>query len=114
MYEEEIHFGKLFLKQFEMAFEHLTPVTLTFDPKINRVHLLSRMDVWTKFEEDRSRCSRVTDQKRKGYKQTDRHVQSNLPSSSKGGIKTGKTKTTNRNTKANELEIQIGELEIQK
>ena len=29
MYEEEIHFGKLFLKQFEMAFEHLTPVTLT-------------------------------------------------------------------------------------
>ena len=31
MYEEEIHFGKLFLKQFERVFEHLTLVTLTFD-----------------------------------------------------------------------------------
>ena len=33
MYEEEIHFEKLFLKQFEMVLEHLTLVTLTFDPK---------------------------------------------------------------------------------
>ena len=37
MYEEEIHFGQLFLKQFEMVLEHLTLVTLTFDPQINRV-----------------------------------------------------------------------------
>ena len=54
MYEEEIHFGKLFLKQFEMVLEHLTLVTMTFDPKINRVPLLPRMDVWTKFEDGRS------------------------------------------------------------
>jgi len=33
MYEEEIHFGKLFVKQFEMVIEHLTLVTLTFDLK---------------------------------------------------------------------------------
>jgi len=32
MYEEEIHFGKLFCKQFEMVLEHLTLVTLTVDP----------------------------------------------------------------------------------
>ena len=57
MYEEEIHFGKLFLKQFEMVLEHLTLVTMTFDPKINGVPLLPRMDVWTKFEDGRSRHS---------------------------------------------------------
>ena len=55
MYEEEIHFGKLLLKQFEMVLEHLTMVTLTFDPKINRVQLLHRTNVWTKFEEGMSR-----------------------------------------------------------
>jgi len=33
MYEEEIHFGKLLLKQSEMVLAHLTPVTLTFDPE---------------------------------------------------------------------------------
>ena len=32
MYEEEIHFGELFLIQFEMVLEHLTLVTLTFEP----------------------------------------------------------------------------------
>mgnify|MGYP007133523160 CR=1 FL=1 len=32
MYEEEIHFGKLLLKQSETVLTHLTPVTLTFDP----------------------------------------------------------------------------------
>ena len=31
MYEEEIHLGKLLLKQLETVLEHLTPVTLTFD-----------------------------------------------------------------------------------
>jgi len=30
MHEEEIHFGKLFLKQFEMVLVHLT--LMTFDP----------------------------------------------------------------------------------
>ena len=29
---EEINFGKLFLKQFEMVLEYLTLETLTFDP----------------------------------------------------------------------------------
>ena len=43
---------------------HLTRVTLTFDPQINRIHLLPRMDVWTEFEEGRSRRSRVTDRDR--------------------------------------------------
>jgi len=32
MYEEEVHFGKLLLKQSKMGLEHLTPMTLTFDP----------------------------------------------------------------------------------
>ena len=32
MYEEEIHFGKLLLKQSETLLTHLTQVTLTFDP----------------------------------------------------------------------------------
>jgi len=40
------------------------------------------MDVWTKFEECRSRRYRVIDRKRKGYRrtyrQTDLHVQSNI------------------------------------
>jgi len=37
-----------------MVLAHLTLVTLTFNPKINRVPLLPRMDVWTKFEKGRS------------------------------------------------------------
>jgi len=59
MYEEEIHFRKVLLKQFEMVLdlEHLTLVTL---------------DMWTMFEEGRSRCSWVYDRKRKSYRQTDR------------------------------------------
>jgi len=32
MYEKEIHFGKLLLKQSETVLTYLTPVTLTFDP----------------------------------------------------------------------------------
>ena len=32
MYEGENHFGKLLLKQLGTVFEHLTLVTLTFDP----------------------------------------------------------------------------------
>ena len=50
------------------------------DPKINKVPLLHyiRMDMWTNFEEGRSRHSPVIDRKRKGYRQTDL-------SSSKGG-----------------------------
>jgi len=32
MYEEEIHLKKLLLKQLDMVLEHLTLVTLTFDP----------------------------------------------------------------------------------
>ena len=71
MYEEEIHFGKLFVKQFEMVIEHLTLVTLTFDLETIRVPLLPRMDVWTKFEVGRTRRFWVIDRKRKGYRQTD-------------------------------------------
>ena len=33
MYEEEIHFGKLLLKQSETVLTHLTSVTMIFDPK---------------------------------------------------------------------------------
>jgi len=32
MYEEEIHFWKLLLKQSETVLAHLNAVTLTFDP----------------------------------------------------------------------------------
>ena len=132
MYQEEIHFGKLFLKQSETVLIYLTPVSLTFDPvnpksigvlccpgrmygqdwdqglfqllignsfgtfdpgdldlwpsnlKSKGFHLLIRMDVWTKFEEDKSRRSRaidfvnekVTDERTcgQGCRQTDRHA----------------------------------------
>jgi len=50
--------GFFLLKQSDMVLtHHLTPVTLTFDPKINRFPMLPMMDVWTKFEEGRSRHS---------------------------------------------------------
>ena len=51
------------------GFGTFDPVTLTFDPvtpKATGIPLLPRRDVWTKFEEGRSSCSRVIDQKRKG------------------------------------------------
>ena len=51
----------------------------TFDPgdldlwpsDTNRVPLLARLDVWTKFEEGTSRRSSVIDCNRKGYRRTD-------------------------------------------
>ena len=72
MYGEEIRFGKLLLKQtvwmcgpslrkvgqgilkllIRTDLAHLNLVTLTFypvPPKINRVSLLPRVDVWIKF-----------------------------------------------------------------
>ena len=58
----------------------------------NRVPLL-RLDVWTKFETDRSRRSRVIDRKRKGYIQRDRPTYQPTCAkqyalfSSKGGIR---------------------------
>ena len=60
MYEEEIHFRNC----YSTVLADLTPVTLTFDPKINRVSLLPKMDVWTKFEKGRSMRSPVIDRKR--------------------------------------------------
>ena len=63
--------GNCYLNKAEMVLTHFTPVALTFDLKNNRVHLLPRMDVWTKFEEGSSRCSRVIDRKRKGYRRRD-------------------------------------------
>jgi len=65
---EEIHFGKLFLKQLEMVLEYLTFVILTFDPvTLKSVVFLYWMDVWTKFEDGRSRHSRVIDGKHVWY-----------------------------------------------
>ena len=52
MYEEKNHFRNNYLN----GFGRFDPGDLS-DPKINRVPLLSRMDVWTKFEEGRSRHS---------------------------------------------------------
>ena len=49
MYEEEIQVVKLLLKQPETVLANLTLVTLTSDPKINRVPQLPRADVWIKF-----------------------------------------------------------------
>ena len=46
------------------------PWSLTQWPRIDRVPVLPRTDVWTKFEEGRSRHSRVIDRKRKGYRRT--------------------------------------------
>ena len=52
MHEEEIHFGKLLLRTrnsfgtFDLGDLDLWPN----DPKINRVPLLPRIDLWTKFE----------------------------------------------------------------
>jgi len=45
MYEEKNHFWKLLLRQSETVLAHLTPVTLTIDPRTPK----SRTDVWTKF-----------------------------------------------------------------
>ena len=46
---------------------------------MNRVPLLPRTDVWSEFEEGMLRRSWVIDRKPKGYRPTDRHVQSNMP-----------------------------------
>ena len=83
MYEEEIHFGKLLVKQLEMVLAHLT---LTFEPKIKSVPLLPRTDVWTKFEEGRSRCYWLETKRL----QTDQLIcaKQYALSSSKGGMKT--------------------------
>jgi len=58
MYEEEIHFLN--------CFGTLDPGDLDLlpsDPQHDRIPLLPRMDGWTKFEEGRSRCSPLIDQK---------------------------------------------------
>ena len=63
MYEEEIHFGKLLLKQLETGFGTFDPSDLNLWPKINRVppatHDGCLDQVWS-----RSRCSCVIHQKR--------------------------------------------------
>jgi len=61
MHEEEIHFWILLLKQSGMVLEHLTLVNLT---QISIVTMLTRLDMWTRYEEGRSRHSRVIDRKR--------------------------------------------------
>ena len=103
--------GNCYLNNHKTGFEHFFSSTLTVDPvtpNINRVPLLPRMDVWTKVEEGRSRRSPVNDGKwfwriwpqwpwplthfhvidwKKGYRLTDRHVQSNMPSLHRKGHK---------------------------
>ena len=57
------------------------------DSITNRVPLLPSSDVWwTKFEEGRWRRSPVIDQKRKDYRQTDRHMHSTMPSLLQRGV----------------------------
>ena len=56
MYKEEIHLGKVLLKQTETALARLTPVTFypsPIDTTINKFPLLPRRDVWTRHEEAR-------------------------------------------------------------
>ena len=60
MYEEEIHFWKLLLKLSETVLTYLTSDTVT---PIS-IGSAARTDVWTKFEEGRSRRSQVIDWKR--------------------------------------------------
>ena len=78
MYEEEIHFWKLLLKLSETVLTYLTSDTVT---PIS-IGSAARTDVWTKFEEGRSRRSPHLQTDRL----TDQHVQSNAPSSLKVGI----------------------------
>ena len=64
MYKEEIHFRNCYVNGFGR-----------YDPgdlDRNRVPLLPRMYVWTKFEEGRSRLSQVIARKRKGYRRTEK------------------------------------------
>ena len=92
MYREEINFVKLLLKQFEIVLEHLTLVTLTYDPVTPKSIWLPRMDVLIKYKESwltvLAHLTTVTLTFDPGYRQTD------LPAcakqyailSSKGGI----------------------------
>ena len=60
MYEDENHFRKLLLKQIVFgAFDR-------GDFNINRVHLIPKTDVWTRYEVGRSMHTRVIDRKQKG------------------------------------------------
>jgi len=88
MYEEEIHFGKVLLKQSVMVLAHLTPVILTFDPVTPKSMGFLCYPGWMcgpslkKIGE----CvleSLIRNKKVTGgqtYQQTDRHVQRNMPS----------------------------------
>ena len=54
--------GNCYLNNHKTGFEHFFSSTLTVDPvtpNINRVPLLPRIDVLSKFKEGRARCSRV-------------------------------------------------------
>jgi len=62
MYEEEIHFGKLLLKHLVFGpFDHSDLDFWPSDLKVIRIHMLPTMDVWTRYEEGRSRRSQVID-----------------------------------------------------
>ena len=86
MYEEEIHFGKLLLKQSVMVLAHLTTMTLTFEPVTPKsMGFLcypgwmcgpSLKKVGEGFLESLIRHEKVIDGQ---TYQTDRHVQSNMP-----------------------------------
>ena len=70
---------------------HLTAVTLTFDPVIPKSigflcyqGQMCKPSLWKVGQSS----SRVIDRKQKGYRWTNRHVQSNMPSLLRGGIQT--------------------------
>ena len=94
MYEEEIHFGKLLLKQSEIVLAHLIPVTLTFNlvtPK-SKCFLCYLGWMCGPSLRKEGRHSQVIDWKRIGYRRTYRQTyqptcaQQYALSSSKGGI----------------------------
>ena len=57
------HFNKIGMDTSETIFKQKVAMTLTFDPKINRVHLLVMTNKPTKYEVPGSKRSQVIDRK---------------------------------------------------
>ena len=64
MYRKKFIIGNCYLNNLKQFWHVWPPVTLTLDPKNNRVPLLPWTDVWTKFKEGRSWRSQVIGWKR--------------------------------------------------
>ena len=89
MYEEEIHLKKLLLKQLDMVLEHLTLVTLTFDPVTPKLIWFICYPGLMCGPSLRKVSQGVLDRKRKGYRRTETYRPTDMCkalSSSKGGI----------------------------